>query len=367
MGGESMRLVVLTTGGTGGHVFPALAVAEELRRRHPGLGLLFVGGRHGREAEFAAAAGIPFVGLPVRGFLGRGPRAVGAAFGLARALVRSWWLLLRRRPDVVVGFGGYAGFAPVAMAALRGVPCALHEQNSRPGSANRLLGRWVDRVFLSFPDEAGFFDAGRTRLTGNPVRAAIREAGAHSGQPAGRRVLVAGGSLGARAINDAVLAGLESLRGHGFSLWHQTGPDDLERVREAYAAADWSPEQARVEPFIDDMAAAYAWADVVLCRAGATTVAELAVMGKPAVLVPFPHATHDHQMANARRLEQAGAALILAQNILRETDLARTLDALFAEPGRLERMGAAARTLGAPDAAGALADEIEALAARRAA
>lgn len=362
-----MRLVILTTGGTGGHVFPALAVAEELRRRHPGLELLFVGGRHGREAEFAARAGIPFVGLPVRGFLGRGPRALGAAFGLARALVRSWWMLSRRRPDVVVGFGGYAGFAPVAAAALRGVPCALHEQNSLPGSANRLLGRWVDRVFLSFPDEAGVFDPGRSRVTGNPVRAAIREAGAAgAARPAGRRVLVAGGSLGARAINEAVAASLEGLRARGFSLWHQTGTDDLGAVRAAYARAGWSAEQARVEPFIDDMAAAYAWADLVLCRAGATTVAELAVMGKPSVLVPFPHATHDHQTANARRLERAGAALLLAQDILAATDLPGALDALFAEPGRLERMGAAARTLGAPDAAKTLADAIEALAARAA-
>jgi len=365
-----MRLVILTTGGTGGHVFPALAVAEELRRRHAGLELLFVGGRHGREAEFAARAGLPFVGLPVRGFLGRGPRAVGAAFGLARALGRSWWLLARRRPDAVVGFGGYAGFAPVAMAALRGVPCALHEQNSHPGSANRVLGRWVDRVFLSFPDEAGFFDPARTQLTGNPVRAAIREAGeraAAGAAPAGRRVLVAGGSLGARALNEAVAGSLEALRARGFSLWHQTGPEDEQTVREAYARAGWTGEGARVEPFIDDMAAAYAWADVVLCRAGATTVAELAVMGKPAVLVPFPYATHDHQTANARRLEQAGAALLLAQGALGQTDLAQALDALFTEPGRLERMGAAARAMGAPGAAGALADAIEALAARRAA
>lgn len=363
-----MRLVILTTGGTGGHVFPALAVAEELRSRHAGLELLFVGGRHGREAEFAARAGLPFVGLPVRGFLGRGPRAVGAAFGLARALGRSWRLLARSKPDVVVGFGGYAGFAPVAVAALCGVPCALHEQNSHPGSANRLLGRWVDRVFLSFPDEAGFFDATRTRLTGNPVRTAIREAGARAGAaPAGRRVLVAGGSLGARAINEAVAGGLQSLRARGFALWHQTGAQDEQAVRAAYARAGWTGGDARIEPFIDDMAAAYAWADVVLCRAGATTVAELAVMGKPSVLVPFPHATHDHQTANARRLEQAGAALLLPQGVLGQTDLAQALDTLFTEPGRLERMGAAARTLGAPDAAGALADEIEALAARRAA
>lgn len=363
-----MRLAIITTGGTGGHVFPALALAEELRRRHEGLKVLFVGGRHGRERGYAEKAGLEFVGLPVRGFLGRGLRAFGAAWGLMRALARSWWMMFRLRPDVVVGFGGYAGFAPVAMAALRGVPCALHEQNSRPGSANRLLGRWVDRVFLSFPDEAGFFTAKKTLITGNPVRAAIREAGesAVPCQPDAvcRRVLVVGGSQGARAINDAVVEGLQGLSRRGFELWHQTGEADFPRVRASYEAAGWSADKGRVEPFIEDMAAAYAWADVVLCRAGATTVAELTVTGKPSVLVPYPHATHNHQLANARHLEQAGAAVILMQNILHEVDLGQSLEEIFAEPGRLARMATAAKGLGLPRAAEHLADEVEALAAR---
>ena len=168
-----MQRVVLTTGGTGGHVFPALAVAEELRRRHPDVDILFVGGRHGREREFAEAAGLRFLGLPVRGVMGRGVRAVGALWGLFRGVLRAWWLMLRFKPQVVLGFGGYAGFAPVFAAALRGVPCAVHEQNSYPGSANRLLGRWAHRIFLSFPDTHGFFDAAKAEVTGNPVRAGL--------------------------------------------------------------------------------------------------------------------------------------------------------------------------------------------------
>lgn len=365
-----MRLAIITTGGTGGHVFPALALAEELRRRHRDLRVLFVGGRHGREGDFARKAGLEFVGLPVRGFLGRGLSAFGAAVGLARGLARSWWMMFRMRPDVVVGFGGYAGFAPVAMAALRGVPCALHEQNSRPGSANRMLGKWVDRIFLSFPDEAGFFDAKKSLLTGNPVRANICEA-AEGGVPREpgarcRRVLVVGGSQGARAINEAVVEGLAGLRSKGFELWHQTGADEYERVRAAYDVAGWTGEGARVEAFIEDMAAAYAWADVVLCRAGATTVAELTVTGKPSVLVPYPFATHNHQLANARHLERAGAAVILMQNLLHEMDLGQSLEQFFAEPDKLERMSRAAKSLGLPRAAAHLADEIEALVARRA-
>ncbi|WP_461208262.1 undecaprenyldiphospho-muramoylpentapeptide beta-N-acetylglucosaminyltransferase [Desulfocurvus sp. DL9XJH121] len=359
-----MRRVVITTGGTGGHVFPALAVAEELRRRHPEADILFVGGCHGREREFAEAAGLRFLGLPVRGVMGRGLRAVGALWGLGRAVVRCWWLMLGFKPEVVLGFGGYAGFAPVLAASMRGIPCAVHEQNSYPGSANRLLGRWVDRVFLSFPDGHGFFDAARAEITGNPVRGALVDLGEASGETreGGKRLLILGGSLGARPLNKAVCAALGGLREAGFEMFHQTGEADLAEVRAAYEAEGWTGPDARVEAFIRDMAGAYAWADLVLCRAGATTVAELAVTGKPSVLVPYPLATHDHQTANARYLEKEGAAVILAQNLLGEVNLAKSLDTLFTAPGRLTEMGRAARSLGRPRAAAVLADAVEALA-----
>ena len=363
-----MKRVIITTGGTGGHVFPALSVADELRRRHPELEVIFVGGRYGREREFAEAAGLRFIGLPVRGMVGRGGRALGALWGLARAVVRSWWLMLRLHPDAVMGFGGYAGFAPVFAAAMRGVPCAIHEQNSYPGSANRLLGRWADKIFLSFEDAMGFFDAKRTELVGNPVRAELVALGRESAEAEPesgetwerpRRLLVLGGSLGARAVNQAVCGALGGLRERGFEILHQTGEGDLAEVRAAYEAAGWRGPAARVEPFIADMAGAYAWADVVLCRAGATTVAELAVTGKPSVLVPFPFATHDHQTANARSLEQAGAGVILMQNLLAEVDLAESLDTIFATPARVAEMGRAAQAMGRPGAAAALADALE--------
>lgn len=358
--------MIVTTGGTGGHIFPALAVAEEIRRRNPDARVLFVGGSHGREKDFARKAGLEFVGLPALGILGRGLRAVGGVFRMGLSVLKAWWLMLRFKPQVVVGFGGYAGFAPVFAASVRGVPCAVHEQNSYPGAANRMLSKRVDRMFLSFPDDHDFFDSAKTVLTGNPVRSEIVRAG-EKGRTCGvdrpcRRVLVVGGSQGARAINEAVVESLDALKDSGVELWHQTGELDYETVREGYETAGWTSDNARVEAFIDDMAAAYEWADIVLCRSGATTVFELAALGKPSLLVPFPHATHNHQMSNAQFLEQAGAAIILAQGVLGEIDLARTIDELFADPDRMDAMGKAARSQAKLEAASRMADEIEKLA-----
>ena len=358
-----MQRVILTTGGTGGHIFPALAVAEELLERHPDARVLFVGGRRGKEGEFARRAGLEFVGLPVRGVVGGGLRSLGAVVWLTRSLWRAWNLMRTFKPDVVLGFGGYAGFAPVVAAWVRGVPRAIHEQNCLPGFSNRILGGLCRRVLLSFPDVNHVFNARRTVLTGNPVRREIRELGKRDAatRPGGRRLLVFGGSQGARAINDKVLEALPTLAGREYELWHQTGEADEERVRQAYEALDWGSRRHRAEAFIHDMEEAYSWADLVLCRAGATTVAELAVAGLPSILVPYPHATHGHQDWNAKYLEDAGAAAVLKQSLLEEMDLAQALEAFVENPERLERMARAARTLGRPDAAKAVVDELEKL------
>lgn len=356
-----MERIILTTGGTGGHIFPALALAEELRKRYPGIQILFVGGCYGREAEFAADAGLDFIGLPVRGVLGRGIKSIAALGKIAFATVKAWMIMRRFKPQAVIGFGGYACFAPVFAARLRGIPTAVHEQNSVAGAANRLLAKFTDKVFLSFPDERGAFDAAKSVHTGNPVREAIRTlADKPVVEEGSRRVLVLGGSLGARALNQVVFDNLAQLRAKKIELWHQTGDADIERAKAAYAEQGLE-DLARVEAFIRDMRAAYNWADIVLCRSGATTVAELAVAGKPCVLVPFPHATHDHQTVNARFLEKEGAAVLLQQSDLQKVDLAAMLEDIFLEPGRLARMSEAARSFGAPRAAGLLADEIEAM------
>lgn len=372
-----MRRVILTTGGTGGHIFPALAVAEELSRRHPGVRILFLGGQYGPEADLAARAGLEYVGLPVRGVMGRGLRAVSAVAGMVLGVWRAMHVVRRFDPDMVVGFGGYAAFAGVLAGWLSGKPVAIHEQNAIPGLANRLLAHVARRVFLSLPDTAGAFPAQRSVTTGNPVRAAIVAVGADApvadaarpARPARtRRLLVMGGSLGARAVNEAVVAALPALRDAGVELWHQTGTADWEKVRAGYKQAGFS--DARVEAFIEDVASAYRWADLVLCRAGATSVAELAVAGKPSVLVPFPFATHDHQLHNARHVADAGAALVIEQKDLAPVpggsggipavDVARVLTQLLSDRERLADMGRAARALGRPDAAAAVVNGMEA-------
>ncbi len=353
-----IRRAVLTTGGTGGHIFPALSVAEELRRRAPDAEILFIGGAYGPEGGLAEKAGLRFAALKVRGVLGRGLKAVAAAALLACGVVQARGLLADFRPQVVAGFGGYAGFCPVLAARTLGIPAVVHEQNSVPGAANRLLARFASRVCVTYPDETGAFPAAKLARTGNPVRAAIlglRDRARPERRDQGLRLLVVGGSQGARALNSAVATAWPRLRGLGVELWHQTGALDLSRMQEAYAATGG----ARVAPFIEDMAEAYAWADLVTARAGATTLAELTVAGLPSLLVPFPFATHDHQTVNARYLAARGGAVLLPEPELTPERLEREIGELVRSPDRLAAMAAAARGEGRPDAASAVADELE--------
>lgn len=356
-----MKRIVLTTGGTGGHIFPALAVAEEIQDRFDRAEIFFVGGSHGPEAGLAARAGLPFQALPVAGVLGRGWRSLGVAWWLPRSLFQAMRALRRFRPDVVLGLGGYAGFSTVLAAWLLRIPTAIHEQNSYPGMTNRLLGRIVPRILLSMPDQEGVFPRQKVVVTGNPLRKAIRcpPQNAVQERSPGRNVLVLGGSQGARAVNQAVLDSLDGFQEMNVALWHQAGAGDLERVRQAYDQAGWS--QTRVEAFINDMAEAYGWADLVISRAGATTLAELTVLGKPSVLIPFPYATHDHQMHNARQLERHGAAMVLGESCFSQVQLCAVIKDLLDIPGRLRDMGLAASRLGRPDAGAAVLRELEAL------
>ncbi len=359
-----MNRVILTTGGTGGHIFPALAVAEELRERYPGIRLLFVGGERGPEGGWAADAGLEFHALPVSGVLGRSWRALGILWWLPRSVLRSMIIIRSFKPDVVLGLGGYAGFSAVLAAWMLRVPTAIHEQNGLPGMANRLLGRLVRKVLLSLPDDHHLFDARKVVVTGNPLRTAIRQL--RTAQPEGdsprRNVLILGGSQGAKALNQAVLDSLDGFREERISLWHQTGPADFERVSREYERSGW--DQVRVEPFINNVAEAYAWADLVVCRAGATTLAELTVMGKPSILIPFPYATNNHQMLNARQLEQAGAALVLVESYLAQVQLWTVIKDLLDIPGKLRDMRKAAWELGRPEAGADVVQELEGLVQR---
>ena len=265
------------------------------------------------------------------------------------------------RPDAVIGFGAYASF-PSLVAALSGVPIAVHEQNAMPGLTNSMLEKLGKRMFLFLPDVTGAFEAKKSQLTGNPVREAIVESGKNAvGHPDTRRLLVMGGSQGAKAVNSVILASLERLTKAGIEIRHQTGSFDLERVLAGYRAQ--GVDASGVTPFIEDVAAAYQWADLVLCRAGATSVAELAVAGKPAVLVPFPYATHDHQTYNAQVMVDRGCA---AGGGKRPPASGRRgmLINLLLDPGTLHTMSQMAHTCARPDAASKVAQGVLALCRR---
>ena len=358
--------IILTTGGTGGHIFPALAVAEALRRKHPDAEILFIGGLYGPEKEIVEKAGIAFVGLPVRGFIGRGLKALSALAAMSTGIGQAMNVVREFRPHAVMGFGGYAAFASVFAAWLLRCPCGLHEQNAIAGQANRLLGKMVRRICLSWPQPAenASFPAERCVFTGNPIRSGIAALGEGKEREGAPSLLVMGGSLGARAINELVVGMLPELRAAGISLVHQTGKGEYENVRAAYIAAGYTEAEANatVRPFIHDMAAAYRDCDLALCRAGATSMAELAATGTPAVFLPFPQAAHDHQTENARTMQEAGGGILLpqkeAQAMAKEGRLAPMLIELLNDKARLAAMRKGALTLSRPEAADAVADEL---------
>jgi UDP-N-acetylglucosamine--N-acetylmuramyl-(pentapeptide) pyrophosphoryl-undecaprenol N-acetylglucosamine transferase len=352
--------MLLAGGGTGGHLFPAVALAQRLMDEDPAAEVLFVGTERGLEAHILPKLGLPLATIDIAGFVGKGLWSKLAVVPLLfKSIGQSLRLLDRFRPQVVVGVGGYAS-APVLLAArLKGYPVLIHEQNAWPGLTNRLLARWVDRVCLSFAEADRAFHRGRTVLTGNPLRRGMESCPPLA--PGNPLLLVFGGSRGARAINEAMvrtLPLLEDFRGR-LNILHQTGTEDLEWVREEYRQAGW--EQDGVVPFIDDMAGAYERAHLVLCRAGATTVAELTACGRPAIMVPYPHAAGDHQSANALALVRKGAALLLPQKELTAERLARLVGDLLGDRDRLLEMAGMARSLGKRGAAKLILKECRAI------
>jgi UDP-N-acetylglucosamine--N-acetylmuramyl-(pentapeptide) pyrophosphoryl-undecaprenol N-acetylglucosamine transferase len=342
------RTIMIMAGGTGGHVFPGLAVADYLREA--GWRVVWLGAKTGMEATWVPKHGYGMAWVSFSGLRGKGP----LAFLLLplRLLVAFWQsarAILAHRPDVVLGMGGYVSFPGGIMAALFGKPLIVHEQNAIPGLANKVLAGVADRVLCAFPGAL----KGAT-LTGNPVRPGIAAIAAPESRYAGRsgplRVLVVGGSLGAKVFNDVVPRALALLSGPRPLVTHQSGAQHAESLRQAYSSAG---VQARTQAFIDDMAAAYAEADLVVCRAGATTVAEIAAAGVASVLVPYPHAVDDHQTANARFLADAGAAVLLPQRELSAERLAELLGGF--DRVRLRDMARRARSLARPDATSAVA------------
>jgi UDP-N-acetylglucosamine--N-acetylmuramyl-(pentapeptide) pyrophosphoryl-undecaprenol N-acetylglucosamine transferase len=355
-----MRLL-LAGGGTGGHLFPAVALAEQLKKEEPQAEVLFVGTERGLEYRLLPTLGWPLRTVPMSGWAGLGVAArLKALAGLARSLGESRRIIGEFRPHVVIGVGGYASVPVLLAARLAGIPYVIHEQNAWPGLANRLLGRWARRICLSFPDAARGFRRGRTVLTGNPVRAAMEACGELPAEVP--TLLVFGGSHGARAINRAMVAALPQLtawRGR-LRIVHQTGAVEADKVRDDYRQAGW--DDVEIVPFIDEMAAAYARAWLVVCRAGATTLAELSACGRPAVLIPYPFAANDHQVANAAALAAKGAALMIEERSLKAEELGTLVAGLLADRARLAQMAAAARSLAQRGAAARLLAECRAVA-----
>lgn len=359
----SKPLVLMMAGGTGGHVYPALAVATELLSR--GYRVEWVGTNRGLEHRVVPAAGIELHCLPVRGVRGKSVvHKIFAAFFLLLASVQALWLVFRRAPGCVVGMGGYvAGPAGVAAWLLR-KPLLIHEQNAVAGSTNRLLAPLATKIVAGFP--GAFREGIAFSVAGNPVRRELLQAAAtnrydYTGQRA-LRLLVIGGSLGAQPINAVVPAAIAQLlaaSGTVPQVRHQTGAGHDDEVRQRYGSL--LSDTVTVVPFIDDMAAAYAWSDLVLCRCGALTIAELCVMGRPAILVPLPHAIDDHQTANARALSDCGGGTLLRQSDMSADAVCALLQAFIADPQRLSKMAAAASAAATPNAAARVSDYCEEL------
>ena len=352
--------MVIAGGGTGGHLYPGVAVARELLRRQPDAHVTFAGTARGLEATVVPKEGFELDVIRSAGLKGRS--IVSVMRGLALVPVSfadAWALLSRRRPHAVIGLGGYSSGPVVMMAALRGIPTMLLEQNFVPGLTNRRLARVVRAAALTYDDVNNYFGR-KAFVTGNPVRPEFFTK-IHTSQlsilNARRRLLVLGGSQGSHALNVACVAASAELgrRHPGLEVVHQTGQRELAAVREGYERAGIG---ARAESFLDGVADEMTGADLVICRAGATTLAELATVGRPAVLVPLPTAADDHQRKNAEVLVNAGAAVMLEEKDLNPGTLADLVAELLNDGDRRARMSAAMRTLARPDAAARIVDRL---------
>lgn len=349
----SGKTLLIMAGGTGGHIFPGLAVAEEMRAR--GWRVVWMGVKTGMEAQIVPRNGYEMVWVDFQGVRGKGPLALGMLpLRLLRAFAQSLSAIRRVRPDVVLGMGGYISLPGGMMASLLGRPLVIHEQNAVAGTATRILARLADRILTSFAE--AFTSASKALLTGNPIRsdfARVAEPGIRfAGRSGPLRIAVLGGSLGAKALNEIVPQALGLLPATQRPVvMHQAGRQHIDAVRAAYERAG---VEARCEAFVEDVASELAAADLVVCRAGATTLAELAAVGVGALLIPFPFAIDDHQTRNAAALAESGAAVLVPQTTLTAEGLAAMLSGL--DRTRLMEMAVNARRLGRPAAAAQVAD-----------
>ena len=349
--------VILAGGGTGGHLFPALAIAEEFVRRKGKTKVLFIGTKRGLERRLLYDGTFPVRFIDIEGIRGKGFIGVlRGAMKIPGSMFQSWGILRDFDPHIVIGVGGYASGPAVFAAHLMGVKTAIAEQNALPGFTNRILGKVAKRIFLTFPDESRVFPEKKVVVAGNPVRNAFIEEGEKKKKTGTFTLLIFGGSQGASAINSAVMEALQYMEGvmDGLKIIHQTGERDLEKVANAYREHNINAE---VLPFITDMAEACKEADLLICRAGATSIAEITVLGKAAIFIPYPFATGNHQELNAKTLVDAGAAEMIVEDELSGRTLFQMIEELYRNSGRIEIMEKMSKSLGNIKAASNIVNE----------
>lgn len=349
--------IAIAGGGTGGHLFPGIAIAEEFLKRDPQSPVIFIGTKRGIEHRLLGPLGYELKEIDVEGLKGRGIKAlIKGVYAIPNSMLQSRRILADFRPDVVIGVGGYASGPAVLTAYLMGIPTAIAEQNALAGNTNRILGKVVRKVFVTYEQSKNLFAARKVTVTGNPVRAAIAAGLTQiKEKKAGRRILIFGGSQGAATINRTVVAMLPLLQKikDQVSIVHQTGDRDLAEAAQAY---EQYGIEARVSPFIVDMVSAYQAADLIICRAGATSLAEITVAGKASILIPFPFAADDHQTLNAKAMVEAGAAAMIRESDLTAEKLYSVVENLLGDDQKLRDMEAKSKKLGRPDAAARIVD-----------
>ncbi len=348
--------IVITGGGTGGHLFPGVAVADAFVESNPDNRIIFIGTGNAFETRVLSGKGYEYDTIPSEGLISRGVgRQIVSLAKIPLGVVRAVSILRRFKPDMVIGMGGYSAGPVISAARMMGTGTAIHEQNVIPGVTNRLAAYFVDLIFLSLSETRSYWrtpgvNIKKMRITGNPIRKDIIEH-AHAPRSSKDRfnVLIVGGSQGAHGINTAIANCLPLLeKKEAYRFVHLTGEADFEQIKAAY---ERSGTESKVSPFSNDMAKEYKDADLIICRAGATTLAEVSVMGKGVIFIPFPYATHQHQVLNAQTLVNAGAAEMILQKELSGRRLAERIHFYLTHPQRLQKMGELAKSRANPDAA----------------
>jgi UDP-N-acetylglucosamine--N-acetylmuramyl-(pentapeptide) pyrophosphoryl-undecaprenol N-acetylglucosamine transferase len=349
--------IVIAGGGTGGHLFPGIAIAEEFISRDKQAKVVFIGTQKGIESKLLGGAGYELRTIDVEGIKGRGIKAlVKGCYQIPQSMWQSGRILKQFRPEIVIGVGGYASGPAVLAAHFMGMPTAIAEQNAVPGITNRILGKFADKIFVTYAETAELFSQGKVLVSGNPVRAAFT--GMRNRQKAEKgfyQLLIFGGSQGAAAINKSVVEMLPKLQRmkNKVRILHQTGAREVESIRAAY---DHYGIAADVAAFIVDMADAYRQADLIICRAGATSLAEITKAGKAPILIPFPFATNDHQTRNAEALADKGAAIMINEKDLNGNKLLEVVEELLSDPKKLHLMEENSAKLGDINAAATIVD-----------